>query len=113
MDETIRAFTFKHSEESFLASLREHNIPLKEHPVILNQPMASGGVVEILTAIGAQSALPALAIVVVQWLKARRSRKVMLQTKDKQVIHLEGYSVEEVAELLKNVKSLTVIDTKP
>jgi len=37
----------------------------------------------------------------------------MLQTKDKQVIHLEGYSAKEVAGLLEQANSLTVIDTKP
>jgi len=37
----------------------------------------------------------------------------MLQTKDKQIVHLEGYSVQEVAALLKQAESLTVIDTKP
>ncbi len=55
----------------------------------------------------------AVAAVLVTWLKARASRRVILTLKDKQIIQLDGYSVEEVKELLNMTEVATVIDTKP
>ena len=54
-----------------------------------------------------------VAAVLVAWLKARASRKVILTLRDKQIVHLEGYSVEEVKQLLNMTEVATVIDTKP
>jgi len=108
IEEKIKIVTFRDSKESFLSLLDENNIHFIEqvsHPGVV---MAAGVIVEIL-----KVAIPSLAVVVVQWLKARSSRKVMLQTKDRQIFHLEGYSVQEVAALLKPAESLTVIDTNP
>ncbi|MBE0425134.1 MAG: hypothetical protein IBX72_00605 [Nitrospirae bacterium] len=112
IEEKIKIVTFRDSKESFLSLLDENNFLFIEqvpHPGVV---MATGEIVEILKAVGAASIFPSLAAVAVQWLKARSSRKLMLQTKDKQIVHLEGYSVQEVAELLKQAESLTVIDTK-
>jgi len=113
IEEKIKIVTFRDSKESFLSLLDENNIHFIEqvpHPGVV---MAAGEIVEILKAVGAASIFPSLAAIAVQWLRARSSRKLMLQTKDRQIVHLEGYSVQEVAALLKQAESLTVIDTKP
>lgn len=55
----------------------------------------------------------AVATVLVAWIKARASRKVILTLKDQKIVHLEGYSVKEVEALLKTTESVAVIDTKP
>lgn len=108
----LRIVTFKDSKESFLSLLIENDIEFSvRHP----QPgavTASGEVVEILQAIGAVSIFPSLAAIIVQWLKYRGSRKVILQTRDQQIFHLEGYSANEVSKLLENAENITVIDTK-
>ncbi len=113
IEEKIRIITFRDSKDSFLSMLDENNIKFIAHTPPVGVVMAAGEIVEILKAIGAASIIPSLATVAVQWLKARSSRKLMLQTKDKQIFHLEGYTIKEIGLLLDQAESLTVIDTKP
>ena len=113
IDEKIKIITFRNSKESFISLLEQNGIAFTELLPPNGTIVAAGEIIEILKAVGAASIFPSLATVAVQWLKARSSRKLMLQTKDKQVIHLEGYSAKEVAGLLEQANSLTVIDTKP
>ena len=51
-----------------------------------------------------------VAAVLVAWLKARASRKVILTLRDKRIVHIEGYSVEQVKELLPSVDHGTAFD---
>lgn len=113
MAEKLKIITFKNSKESFISLLKQNGITFTELSPPIGTIIASGEIIEILKAVGAASIFPSLATVAVQWLKARSSRKLMLQTKDKQVVHLEGYSAKEVARLLEQANSLTVVDTKP
>lgn len=113
IEERIIIITFRNSKESFISLLEQYGIAFTELLPPNGTIVAAGEIIEILKAVGAASIFPSLATVAVQWLKARSSRKLMLQTKDKQVIHLEGYSAEEVAALLEQANSLTVIETKP
>lgn len=53
----------------------------------------------------------AIAPVLVAWLKGRASRKIILTLQDKTIIHVEGYSLEQVRELIPLIASMTVIDT--
>ena len=55
----------------------------------------------------------AVATVLVAWIKARASRKVILTLKAQKIVDLEGYSAKEVEALLKITESVAVIDTKP
>jgi hypothetical protein len=57
------------------------------------------------------SLAPSIAAVLVQWLRSKASRKVILQTKDNEVIHLEGYSVKEIESLISKASDITVIQT--
>ncbi|MCP3674540.1 MAG: hypothetical protein GY829_08765 [Gammaproteobacteria bacterium] len=114
-DSNIRLEYFKETKESFLSELEMNGINFEtNHPtpgVFYN----AGESVQIITALGEASVFVSLATIIVQWLKARSSRKVFIQTKDKKVIHLEtvGYSEKEVEKILKNSEKITVIDTKP
>ena len=46
-------------------------------------------------------AAPSVALVLVAWLTKRPTRKLIITTKDKQIIHAEGSSVEEIETLLE------------
>lgn len=106
----MRIALFKDSRASFLQGLTESEINFEELRLMPGGIMASATYVTV-----AQTAAvsTAVAAVLVAWLKARASRKVMLTLKDKQIVHLEGYSVEEVKQLLNMTEVATVIDTKP
>ncbi|MEX1216164.1 hypothetical protein [Saccharospirillum sp.] len=105
---------FKDSKDSFLDDLESADITYK-----INIPKpgiySSGGTAEIILALGEASVFVSLATVIVQWLKARASRKVMIQTTEKKVVILEaeGYSQKEVSKILEEAEKITVIDTKP
>lgn len=101
---------FKDSHESFCEALADGGIPYEELRAAPGQIMASGTMI----AIAQTTAMAgAFAAVLVAWLKARASRKVILTLHDKTIVHLEGYSVEQVRELLPMVDHGTVIDTVP
>lgn len=71
--------------------------------------MASSGVVEILLS---PYTWGALSTVIVAFLKYRNSRKVIIQTKDGQIIHAEGLNHEELKSILERAGRLTLIETK-
>ena len=83
IDEKIRIRTFRHSKESFISLLEQNGIAFTELLPPNGTIVGAGDIIEILKAVGAASIVPCLARVAVQWLKARGSRKLMLQTKDK------------------------------
>lgn len=105
----MRIALFKDSRASFIHALDEASITyeeLKGHP---GKVMASGAMIAV-----AQTAAVAgpIAAVLIAWLKARASRKIILTLQDKRIVHLEGYSVEQVKELLPLVDHVTAIDTE-
>lgn len=106
----MRVALFKHSEKSFLQALTEAEIPYDQEKFEPGQIMASGALITI-----AQTAAitGAIASVVVAWIRARASRKIILTLQDGTIIHLEGESVDRVEELLPLVQRADVIDTKP
>lgn len=106
----MRVALFKDSQASFVQALDDAVVAYEELRVPPGQVMASGSMIAI-----AQTAAVAgaVAAVLVAWLKARASRKVILTLHDKKIVHLEGYSVEQVRELLPLVDHGTAIDTLP
>jgi len=106
----LRIALFKDSQASFIQILDDVGVPYEELRAPPGQIMASGTMIVI-----AQTAAiaGAVATVLVAWLKARASRKVILTLHDKRIVHLEGYSVEQVRELLPLVDQGTAIDTRP
>ena len=106
----MRIALFKDSRVSFLQNLSEADISFEELRPMPGNIMASATYVAVAQTAAVASAVAA---VLVTWLKARASRRVILTLKDKQIIQLDGYSVEEVKELLNMTEVATVIDTKP
>lgn len=108
----IRVTTFKNSHDSFVAALEDVGISYSERMLFSESPMASGfpGVVQALS-----DAMPwnALAKVIVAWIEARASRKVIITLEDHTVFHAEGYSVEQIERALDKAINLVAIDTKP
>lgn len=106
----MRIALFKDSRASFLQDLSKAGVDFEESRPIPGRLMASATYVAI-AQIAAVSG--AVATVLVAWIKARASRKVILTLNDKNIVHLEGYSTTEVEALLKITESVTVIDKQP
>lgn len=107
--ETLPVHVFKDSFGPFITLLNEHHVKYTMRDVRSGVQMASSGVIEVL-----QSAAMwgALAAVIVAFLKNRRSRKVIITTKDNTVVHTEGLSVKEIETVLSQAKNLTAIETE-
>lgn len=107
-NDPLRFTLFRDSEASFLQALDEAGVEYRKHVPVPGVAMASGTAIEIVQTLATSGAIAA---VLVAWLKARASRKIVLNTSTNEVVHLEGYSVKEVEALLPLVKSATAIDT--
>jgi len=108
----IRLVLFKDSEKSFIAALDAQGISHGRANIFSTEPQASG-VVEIITAISEAMPWNTLSKVIVEWIKARKSRRVILTTEDNQIFYAEGYSANEVEKMLSKSINITAIDTKP
>jgi hypothetical protein len=53
-----------------------------------------------------------IATVLIVWLKYRPSRKIIITQKNHQVLHAEGLSAKEMAQLLSECKNIIAIETK-
>jgi len=115
MEEIIKLHLFKHGGKEFFRLMSESNIPiqLKRHDP--GTVMAAGELIEIVKVVGGLSIAPSVAAVIVQWLKNKGSRKIMIQTKDNVVVSLEGPDVdkEKLEELLEIADSVSAIQTQP
>src|SRR5437660_1479004 len=94
----------------FLSLLGQEGIEIKQRPRIPGVILAALETVDIVT-VGVP--LGTLAAVFRKWLTVRGSRTIMIQTKRNGVFNLtaKGYSVNEVAQLLKETSSIRVIET--
>ena len=56
-----------------------------------------------------------LALVLVQWLKGKAARKIVVTRKDGDIVHFEaqGISLKEMEKLLRDSEDVAVMDTKP
>ena len=108
--ESIRVSFFKSSREPFLDLLKTHEIEFVTHQPPIGVPMAAGEWVEVLKSLSISAPL---ATVVVAFLKHRHSRKIIITTKDKTVVHAENLTHEELVHILENAKNLTAIETGP
>ena len=100
----------KDSYRSFTSLLDKEDIEYTKR-IQLSEPTAAGFSIEVISAIAQATPWGALAIAIVGWLHARKSRKVIITTKDNTIIHVEGYSAEEVEGFIEKAKSIGVIDT--
>lgn len=99
---------FKDSKASFLSELDRNAIKYSPVEAFSSGVMASGALVAIAQAVASSTAVAAI---VVAWLKARASRKVIVTTEANQVVHLEGYSIAEIEKILAIAVRVAIIDT--
>ena len=113
MDELLEVRFFKDGVDDFKSLLKDKDISFE---VVSHFPpgtiLNAGEALEIVKALAGLSLAPSIAAVIVQWRKNRASRKVILQTKENEVVHLEGYSVKEIEEFIPNAKNITIIQTE-
>jgi len=101
---------FKDSEASFRQALDKSDIEYEAKKPKPGEVVAAGLIIEVVQTIATSGAIAA---VLVAWLRARASRKIILTLEDNKVVHLEGYSIKEVQQVLPMVKSAAIIDTQP
>ncbi|MGL4573721.1 MAG: effector-associated constant component EACC1 [Burkholderiaceae bacterium] len=109
--QTLTVHLFRESFGPFVRLLDEHGIKFQMREVRTGAPMASGGTIELIRAVGDVAMWTSLAAVLVAYIKSRSSRKVIITTKDGMVVHAEGLSHQELEALLDRAQNLTAIDT--
>lgn len=88
--------------------LKENNIEFEERRPAPGQIVASGEVIEIITAIAAIAA--PLATLIVGWLnRPHKSRKGIVQTNDNRIVHLEGCTIEQLTIIVSEASSMSLI----
>lgn len=110
---TIRFTLFKHSRDSFLAALDDASIPHSTVVQFSGRPQASG-FTEMVSALS--DALPwnGISKVIISWVEARKSRRVMIHMKEGLVsIDAQGYGAKDVERLLRACRDVSIIDTMP
>ena len=107
---TLRVHLFKDSFRPFVELLNEQDIKYQMQQARMGVPMASGGVLEIVQAVGNAAFWPSVATVVVAFMNGWRGRKVIITTKDQTVVHAEGLTPGELEKVLQQAQSLTAID---
>ena len=108
----LRFVLFKDSEKSFLSALDAEGIGHERVHQFTTQPQASG-IVEAISTLSEAMPWNSIAKVMVAWIEARKSRKIIITTDNNQIIHMEGYSIEDVKKILPKTINITIIDTKP
>ena len=107
---TLPVHLFKDSFGPFVELLNEHGIKYQMREVRMGVPMASGGTLELVQAVGNAAFWASLATVLVAFINSRRGRKVIITTKDGTVVHAEGLSPKELERVLEHAKNLTAIN---
>jgi len=74
--------------------------------------MNSGDLIEILKGAGGQIPWAAAAYVLVNWLKLRQSRKIIITKGDNTLVHLEGMTAKELEAVLPNCKTVMVMEAE-
>lgn len=108
MSNILRVTTFKGSNESFLDSLKEHNIKYNSHIKLSADPIASGITIDIIITGG----WGAIAVACIAWATFKKSRKINITTKNNESIWLEGYSAKDAEKILESARRVEIIDTK-
>lgn len=107
--ESLPVNLFKNGFGPVLELLNKHDVKYTIREQRLGVPMAASGVIEVLLS---PYVWGALSTIIVAFLKYRNSRKVIITIRDGDIIHAEGLNPEELEQLLKRAKSLTLIETK-
>lgn len=107
---TLQVHVFKDSDTSFTAALSENGIEFSRRIQLSEAPMNAGTIIEIFSAIKDITPWGALAVIVGVWLKTKAGRKVIITTKDNDIIHIEGFSILEIERVLEKAKSVAIIE---
>jgi hypothetical protein len=108
--DTLPVHLFKSSFGPFLELLNEHGLRYQMQSARAGIPMASGGTLELVKVIGDAAFWPAVAVVVTSFINRRNGRKVIVTTKDKTVVHVEGLSMADLEHILELAANITAID---
>lgn len=108
----LQVTLFKNGRSDFFTLLRENDITFRERQPTPGIVMNAGDIIEIINAAGAATPFGAVAVVIVTWLRSRASREVIIQTKDKAIFTLKGYSAKEAEEILEKAVSVHAIQTE-
>lgn len=111
--DTLPVHLFRSSFGPFLNLLNEHGLKYQMREMRAGVPMASGGTLEVIKAIGDATFWPAVAAVVVAFINRRSGRKVIITTKDQTVVHVEGLNMAELEHVLQLAENMTAIDPNP
>ena len=106
----LKIHLFKNGASDFLAMLEAQGI---SYEGIRPQPGRVVNAGESIWIIDIVPILGPLAWVMVAWVKARSSRSVKIQTADRRVIDIKGYSEKDVEKILDKAVSISVIQTEP
>lgn len=96
-------------EQEFLDALTREPIEFERQQPRLGVVQNSAG--ETIAFIGKAVPWAAVAAIVCAWIKARASRKIMVQ-KDGKTYHLEGLGVDEMKEVLEACDGATMLSPK-
>ncbi len=110
---SLPVHVFKDSSVSFTEALKENGIEFSRRIQLAEGPMAAGWIVDVFSALKDPAPWAALAAALVAWLRAKASRKVIVTTKENEVIHTEGMSVADTIKVLERAKSMAVIEIPP
>jgi hypothetical protein len=107
---SLPVHVFKDSAASFTEALSERGIEFSRRIQLAEGPMAAGWIVDVFSALKDPAPWAALAAALVTWLKAKAGRKVIVTTKENEVIHTEGLSVADTIKVLERAKNVAVIE---
>jgi hypothetical protein len=109
----IRIQLFRRSFKPFCDLLREKGIEFTVRTPEPGRIMNSAEIVDIL--VGAGAVLTPLAVVVREWIRSSASRKLNITLTGRSATFVtEGFSEDQIKELLKEAQGMTVIDaSKP
>ncbi len=104
---TLEIHVFKNSYLPVTELLDAENLSWSMRQERSGVVMASSGVLEVALNAGAWVSIAA---VLIAFIKARHGRRVMITTKEKEVIHAEGLTAKELEKILENAAWVTAID---
>ena len=107
---SLPVHVFKDSAASFTEALSANGIEFSRRIQLAEGPMAAGWIVDVFSVLKDPAPWAALAAVLVAWLKAKSSRKVIVTTENNEVIHTEGLSVADTLKVLERAKNVAVIE---
>ena len=111
---SLRINISKNDRLEFLCLLKENDVEFVERHPPLGVVVAYGRIIEIISILGPPIYV-LIATVLELWLRKQASRRIIIHMKDHRIVHLsaQGYSIEEVKQILPDASTITPIQPKP